>query len=258
MDEKLKNENGSAINRNTKRLLNFGDSIFSAFLVAPLVITHWFGTWMFMERHGKHFPALQTFLFGTFCLLLFTLSRGNIYGTVLSVINIESAVLQRICKCFVVKLYLYAFSIVCIMTWRSVFALLLEYSGKVTHKPLSIFAKGNRNSNFVPDAEIWSALAQCLFAGVLLICCRSLRCITAPPFVIAEDSKLLAFVYPTRFKTDVSNHQLLETYRTILLPELSNECQFQFNGLSLLRQTCYDFDWRQLFGRADVTSKDEK
>lgn len=136
MDEKSKSEDPVAMmrpNRCTKRLLRLGDTFFSVFVVTPLVVSHWYGLWMFMDHHPEHFPPLGTFLFSILWVLLLTLTRVNVYDRMKSSTEKTSSLPKRICKYIFVKLYLYAFSVGCIMTYRCGFALLLEYFGKFNH-----------------------------------------------------------------------------------------------------------------------------
>lgn len=133
MDEKSKNEGPVAVappNRCTKRMLYLGDTFFSVFVVTPLVVSHWYGTWVFMDHHPEYFPPLGTFLFSILWLLLLTLTRANVYDRMKSSTEKTPTLPKRICKYIFVKLYLYAFGVGCIMTWRCIFALLQQYFGK--------------------------------------------------------------------------------------------------------------------------------
>lgn len=276
MDEKVKSE--APPNRCTKRMLCIGDTFFSVFVVTPLVVSHWYGTWMLMDHQPEYFPPLGTFLFSILWLLLLTLTRANVYDRMKSSPEKISTLAKRICKYIFVKLYLYAFSVGSIMTWRCGFALLQEYFGnfrtsannsgsKIAHAlsldvllytnlkskncispkfgeaisdliaqrnkvddrfsqfwryrvfalndsyvircaildtwrliPIVIFFFGS----VISGLEFWSALGHFVIGGAFLICFKGVRNTLSPPFVIVKDSKELAFVFPTRFKSEVS------------------------------------------------------
>lgn len=101
-----------------KRLLNLSDSLISLFIVAPLVIAYWRGTWGCMDRYPSIYPATNCFILGMVihccccilrellhpkCDILRNLSRISSVGT--------------FHVFFVKKFYTYLFSIGCIMHW---------------------------------------------------------------------------------------------------------------------------------------------
>lgn len=134
--------------RCTKRLLNLCDTLFSVFVVTPLVVSHWYGLWLFMDRHAEYFPSLATFLFAILWLLLLTITRGNVYDRMKSSKEIRTTRFKCICKYIFVKLYLYAFSIGCIMTWRSVFTLLQEQFGESQNVKFCVWICSQIHNNF--------------------------------------------------------------------------------------------------------------
>lgn len=133
MNDKLKSENHVAVvppGRSTKRLLNLCDTFYSMFVVTPLVVSHWYGAWMLMDHYAEYFPPHATFLFAILWHLLLIVTRGSVYDRMISPTEKKSTQFTRMCKYIFVKLYLYAFSVGCIMTWRSGFTLLQLYFGK--------------------------------------------------------------------------------------------------------------------------------
>lgn len=140
MDNKLNSEELVVVaqpSQCTKRVLNVCDTFFSLFLVTPLVISHWYGLWAFMDQYADIFPPLQIFVFAMLWHFILTLMRGHIYHSMKSTKEKKSTLIKRISKYIFVKLYLYAFSVGCIMSWRSVFALLQQYFGKFNAQPIA-------------------------------------------------------------------------------------------------------------------------
>lgn len=139
MNEKLKSEVQDQLaivrpNRSTRQMLSLSDTFFSLFVVAPLVVAHWYGAWAYIDQHADHFPPHSTFTFGILWHLLLILTRGSVYEAMKTSPESKPSLARTICKYFFVKLYLYVFSIGCITTWRSGFALLQMYLGEITHR----------------------------------------------------------------------------------------------------------------------------
>lgn len=110
-------------NRCTKRILHACDKFVTLFVVAPLVVAHWYGTWQFMDRNAEYFPLVPSLLLGVLWHLTASVARNDIHEKLKS----NS---QRTLRFWIVKIYLYIFSIACIMQWRSMFALMNIYIGR--------------------------------------------------------------------------------------------------------------------------------
>lgn len=115
--------------RNKKRLLNLGDSIFSLFIIAPLVIAHWRGTWDGMDQYERIFPPVNCMIFGAILHSTFALLRQPLN-------NLESKKSYKTrVKIFLIKrLYTYFFSLGCIMHWRGGWAFAKEFEGRMKLK----------------------------------------------------------------------------------------------------------------------------
>lgn len=116
--------------RCTKRFLNVSDTIISLFLITPLVVAHWRGTWLFMDHHSDHFPPWHTFIFGSFLHLTLVLLRELLHHK-LSVIKEERTLFRVVIKYICTKVYLYTFSMGCIMCWRGGWAVMESYFGEL-------------------------------------------------------------------------------------------------------------------------------
>lgn len=157
MNDKLKSVNQVAVvapGRSTKQVLNLCDTLFSMFVVTPLVVSHWYGTWTFMDHHAEYFPPFATFSFAVFWHLLLIVTRGTVFDCMKSSTVRKPTLPKRICKYIFVKLYLYVFSVGCVMSWRSVFALLQQYFGKFEN-PFFQF-----QSRFLSKARIFIMILQ--------------------------------------------------------------------------------------------------
>lgn len=117
-------------NRCTKRLLNISDTLLSLTVVTPLVVTYWYGTWVFMDQHPIYFPSIPTLLFGSVWHLVVVLSRYHIYDKMKTPDEEVKTAFGRIFNYIFTKLFIYSFSINGIMAFRAIFLLCAPF-GKI-------------------------------------------------------------------------------------------------------------------------------
>lgn len=99
-----------------KRLLNASDSLMSLFVIAPLVISHWRGTWRYMEL--VELPGLNCMILGAVIHLCLAILREPLHSKYNSEKTIKSKSRMKILELYVLKkIYTYSFSIGCIMHW---------------------------------------------------------------------------------------------------------------------------------------------
>ncbi|XP_052899419.1 uncharacterized protein LOC128305841 [Anopheles moucheti] len=165
-------------NRCRKRLLHLGDSLFSLFVITPLVVAHWRGTWGWMDLNGSHFPAWLCFVLGFTLHTTFALLREPLNAALALARNAPKNRWKTVKQWLVSRMYTYAFSMACLMHWRGGWNVMELY-----------FA-----FNLLPALSI-SAL--CL---VGLVWAKSVRNLLAPPFIILTDRKEALFNFPTRFR----------------------------------------------------------
>lgn len=104
-----------------KRLLNASDSFLSLFVVAPLVISHWRGTWGYMDLFPRIFPGLNCMIFGAVIHLGLAILREPLHSRYNSKKTIESKSRTKSFKLYLLKkIYTYSFSIGCIMHWYEI------------------------------------------------------------------------------------------------------------------------------------------
>lgn len=116
-----------APSRCTKRFLNISDTIIAVGVVTPLVVTYWYGTWTFMDNNAEYFPALPTLVLGLLWNLLLVLLRHHLHEQVKTKKQMEKTWIQRCTRYFIIKLFIYTFSISCIMVFRAIFVLCTPY-----------------------------------------------------------------------------------------------------------------------------------
>ncbi|XP_040165325.1 uncharacterized protein LOC120901439 isoform X1 [Anopheles arabiensis] len=161
-----------------KRLLHLGDSLFSLFLITPMVVAHWRGTWGWMDLNGSHFPGWLCFVLGATLHTTFALLREPLNAALTLARAAPKSRWSSVKRWLVNRMYTYAFSMACLMHWRGGWNVMELY-----------FA-----FNLLPALSI---SAICL---VGLVLSKSVRNLLAPPFIILTDRKEAMFSFPTRFR----------------------------------------------------------
>ncbi|XP_055712054.1 uncharacterized protein LOC129807072 isoform X1 [Phlebotomus papatasi] len=171
----------------TKRLLNFGDTLLSWFLISPLAIAHWRGTWDYMDQRPDKFPAWYCFILGGILHTAFALLREPLHDEFSPPSNGNKSLKRTIRRIIVTKLYTYIFSVGSIMHWRGGWAMMELHLGP----------------------GVWPAVIVSFITLIPLLFLRSLRNSLAPPYIILLDSKDVAFTFPTRFRVEGARQPLL-------------------------------------------------
>ncbi|KAG4076273.1 hypothetical protein HA402_014822 [Bradysia odoriphaga] len=116
-------------NRCTKRCLNTCDVCLSLFVISPLVIIHWRGTWAIMDTNMEYFPPMNCFIFGMVFHLVIAMIREFLY-TEYKKTKLQKRTWTRVmCRSILTKLYAYLFSWTCQMHWRGGWAVIDKYFG---------------------------------------------------------------------------------------------------------------------------------
>lgn len=132
-------------NQFTKRILHVSDILVAAFIITPLVVTHWYGSFAFMEQYSEYFPLWPTLAFGLCWHLLMALSRYHIHATIKRPDHVEKSILRSIGSFLFTKGYIYVFSVSGILWWRAIFNLMLAL-GMVLSTKIAIFRYTGRFS----------------------------------------------------------------------------------------------------------------
>ncbi|CAD7085967.1 unnamed protein product [Hermetia illucens] len=168
--------------RCTKRLLNISDVFLSLFVITPLVVAHWKGTWAFIERHPEQFPPWMSFLFGCTLHTSFVLIKELLHMEFTAPNDGYKSVKKIISQNIIVKIYTYLFSLGCNLNWQGGWAALQVVFG----------------------TELKGAVIPSAICLVLLLALKGIRNLAAPPVFVALDNKDIAFSFPTRFRVQVS------------------------------------------------------
>lgn len=161
-------------------LLDAIDSLFSASVVAPLVVTYWRSTWGFMDIYlcpsNKIRSAIFSLIIGIIGHLIFTIGQGLWRN------NFDP---DRHRLTFYVgsRLYTLIFGVICVNHWRGGWQL------------IDTFTAG----------DVTTLLCITIPAIVALCALKGLRNITAAPFVVVTDHSRDYFDIPTMYKRSVSS-----------------------------------------------------
>lgn len=101
-----------------KRLLNLGDSFLSLFIISPLVIGHWRGTWGFMDQYPKIFPGINCMIAGAIIHCCLALLREPLHAKYNTFKQLHAKSRSKSLNLYITKkIYTYVFSIGVIMHW---------------------------------------------------------------------------------------------------------------------------------------------
>lgn len=117
-------------NRCLKRLLHAGDTFFSIFIISPLVVAHWRGTWNYMDLKAEYFPPWHCFLLGMVLHTTFALLRESLIAEYSKPSNGIKSFGKTFRRFIITKVYTYVFSIGCIMHWRGGWDVMRLYLGE--------------------------------------------------------------------------------------------------------------------------------
>uniref|UniRef100_A0A336M7R6 CSON013295 protein n=1 Tax=Culicoides sonorensis TaxID=179676 RepID=A0A336M7R6_CULSO len=168
----------------TKRLLHIFDTIISLFVISPLVIAHWRGTWNIVS--SKYFKPTYCFIIGSGLHVAFTLLREILHAEfVVPEPGTKKCWKRKLRRFFITKAYTYCFSVGCIMQWRGGWDAFEEYFGKT----------------------LTPAILTSIILLIPLMGFRGLRNLLSAPMIIITDRKEFTFSFPTRFRTERHHHQ---------------------------------------------------
>jgi hypothetical protein len=160
-------------------LLELIDTFYATFVVAPLVVGFWRGTWnlsgIYLYPSNLPISLCISLGFGIACHLVFSLVQSKLNQC----FNPDK---HRLVFYVGSRCYTYIYAIACVNCWRGGWQLIDMYT---THEFV-----------YVVIVTLGCALALCLMKGI--------RNISASPFVIVNDCSKDYFEISTYFKTSVS------------------------------------------------------
>lgn len=146
------------------------DILISSFIVTPLLICFWWGTWSF-QVYSNAFPILWSLYISTVLVLVFTLLREPLYEKRMS----------GVMGLFIARIYIYAFALCCITQFYAGFSIL----DRLMNTPMTI-----------------TSIVISVFLMSYLRCLGSL--LGPPYFLFLDHKRKTVFIYSTMFQKDVS------------------------------------------------------
>ncbi|GBO98438.1 hypothetical protein EVAR_74_1 [Eumeta japonica] len=164
------------------------DAMFASFVVAPLVVGVWRGTWGLMNIHSNLFPYPQSYVLGILIHICFALIRSHLLSRARGAWSGPDGGAGRWTfeRAFS-RGYTIIFIMSCIMHWRGGWGLLDAAVEAV-----------------LPDPEdphrpvIIAALLVLMYACAAFL--RSSRNFLAPPYFLVTDGKEPTYIFTTRFR----------------------------------------------------------
>ncbi|XP_028030331.1 uncharacterized protein LOC114243147 isoform X1 [Bombyx mandarina] len=166
-----------------------GDIVFSTFVVAPLVVSVWRGTWQIMDIYENYFPFVESYFMGIIVHISFAFLRATFLARSAGAWSGENGgVLRWIRERLLSKLYTYIFVLSNLTMWRGGWGVLDMFMSTVIPDPDD------------PHRAVLIAVLTFIFyfSAVLL---RSSRNMLASPFLLYTDGKEATYLFTTRFKT---------------------------------------------------------
>lgn len=114
-----------------KRFLNVADSLIALFVVTPLVVGAFRGTWNLVEfRYREYFPYWQTLCTAIGVLLIFTYLRRTFMDVVIEKHKYEKSFRKTAVRVFLVRIYHYIFAVCSISYWLHMWDIIPRAIGK--------------------------------------------------------------------------------------------------------------------------------
>ncbi|XP_060528730.1 uncharacterized protein LOC132703474 isoform X2 [Cylas formicarius] len=178
-----------------KVILSTLDIFISSFIVSPLVIACWRGTWQLIDLYSYYFPPWESFLVGTTIHLIIALGQHIFYD----LLNEDGKCWwRRIITFTSTKLYIIVFHSITNLYWRSAWLITDEYFG-VTVSPTG-------RTSIQKEREALLFFPACLIVLTLMKCLRNL---TSTPFQICLDYDDGFFLFPNMFKSKINESPAL-------------------------------------------------
>lgn len=160
-------------------LLEFLDTLYSSFVVAPLVVAYWRGVWnlseIYLYPNNKIQSLFTSLLLGIVGHLVFTIWQGTFE-------KFLDPDRHRLLYYLGSRTYTAIYGIVCVNCWRGGWQLIDHYTAR----------------------DMTTILSVTILAILALMALKSLRNVIATPFVVVTDQQFDYFKIPTKYKTLVS------------------------------------------------------
>lgn len=154
------------------------DSFYSSLVVAPLVVSYWRGTWnlsdVYLIPNNKIHSAVASLIIGIVGHLVFTIGQGSFRGH----FDPNRHRLTFYCGS---RLYTSIYGVICVNCWRGGWQLIDHYTAR----------------------NMTTILSITIFAIISLMALKTIRNVTAPPFLVVTDTSQGYFDVPTMYKKSV-------------------------------------------------------
>ncbi|XP_066252490.1 uncharacterized protein [Euwallacea similis] len=177
--------------------LGLVDTLLSIFVVTPLVIFCWRGSWGFMDLHAKYFPDLPCFLIGMIIHISLAVGQDSLHA---AIIRSDKHWGLKIVSHFARRLYTYVFFTATILHWKGGWGLVDSLTHLKTGTDDVVLAEGSH----------WFLILS-TSTTLLLIALKGLRNSIAPPFAICIDKSDYVFLFPTMFRRKCQKSMFLTT-----------------------------------------------
>lgn len=159
-------------------VLEILDSFYSSFVVAPLVVSYWRGTWnlsdTYLMKHSKIESSVASLVIGIVGHLVFTIWQGSLR-------NHFDPNRHRLTFYCGSRLYTSIFGIVCVNCWRGGWQLIDHYTAR----------------------DMTTILSITIVAIIAMMSLKTIRNVAATPFVVVTDQSKEYFDVPTMYKKSV-------------------------------------------------------
>ncbi|CAH1407051.1 unnamed protein product [Nezara viridula] len=148
------------------RVITVVDILISSFIVTPLLICFWWGTWSF-QIYSNAFPILWSLYISTGLVFVFTLLREPLY----------EKRMPGVVGLLIARIYIYAFALCCITQFYAAFTILDRLM------------------------DVRMTIISVVIGVFLMSYLRSLGTLLGPPYFLFLDHKRkTVFIYPTMFQ----------------------------------------------------------
>ncbi|XP_030746648.1 uncharacterized protein LOC115875359 isoform X2 [Sitophilus oryzae] len=173
-----------------KAFLSTLDIFISLFIVTPLVVACWRGTWQLMDIYAYYFPPWESFVVGTIIHIFIGITQESFHEVLNrkhknGIINFSAI--------FLMKLYTVVLNIVTNLHWRGAWIIIDEYFGIVMTE--------TGETKVARPFEAFLFFGFCFTVMFFMKCLRNLN---SPPFEICMDYGDDMFLFPNMFKVNIT------------------------------------------------------
>ncbi|XP_050305252.1 uncharacterized protein LOC126742571 [Anthonomus grandis grandis] len=224
-EKALVEKDGEKVAKKKVRILSTLDVLISVFVVTPLVVACWRGTWQLMDVYASYFPPWESFIIGTLIHIVVGISQESFDGLVNKK---HKSRLCNACAFMFMKLYTIVLNGVTNMHWRGGWCIVDEYFGTRMENGRTILEDPRGSFCFFT------------ICFLILFAMRCLRNLNSPPFEICLDYGDHMFLFPNMFKVKASETISLYVLDVIFsISIVSNLGMFVWRGIWLLFDVFY-------------------